>query len=300
MLYRIWKNFTCYLSMVKFSHSIFALPLAGIAFVQSFPKSHLIGDVYGTFFLLSKIIVCMVFLRSSAMGFNRLIDRKYDAANPRTVDREIPKGTISTGQVQFFILLCSFIFILSAISINYLTAILSIPALILAFGYSYTKRFTNLSHFFLGMVIGIVPIATWIAVTGGTDLIGIYWSFGLLFYISGFDLLYSCQDYEFDKKNKLHSIPASLGISSALGIARVCHGVALFFFLLAGIQERVSPIFFITIVIVALLFLWEHLLVRPNFLHRIPIAFFHVNASISTVLFLGVILDKYMLALWPF
>ncbi len=285
-----------YFSLVRFSHSIFALPLAGIALVQALPLSSFAQSQNHTagWLLSGKILLCMLSLRSAAMAFNRILDRDYDAANPRTSQREIPAGLISTAQAKVFMLMSSLLFLLSAFSINKLTSFFAVPVLALAGAYSYAKRYTYLAHFFLGSVIGLAPLAVWIAVLERIDLLPVLWSLGLLFYIAGFDILYACQDYDFDKKNALHSIPARFGLQKALHIAPLCHAAALCFFFAAGWLGESHFVFYIALAVVASLFIVEHLLVRPRKLQHIHLAFFHINASISSILFLGLVLSLYL------
>ena len=283
-----------YLRMIKFAHSIFALPFAGIAFVLALPGSGLWsgdGPAAGFYLLIVQIIICMVSLRSAAMGFNRLVDRKYDAANLRTEKREIPAGEISVVNVKLFIGASLSLFFAAAFWINPLCGFLSPPAALLVLGYSYTKRFTMFCHFVLGLAIGISPTGAWLAVQGEFALLPVIWSGALMFYIAGFDILYSCQDADFDREAGLRSIPADLGIPAALWIARFSHLVAIVLFSLAGFLAGSGSVYMITTVIVGGLFILEHSMVRPGKLENIPIAFFHVNASISSILFLGLLLD---------
>ena len=283
-----------YLGMIKFAHTIFALPLAGIAFLQALPHTDLFIDgVPQTRFyiLLLQVLICMVSLRSAAMGFNRLVDRHIDARNPRTAAREIPSGTISVRAAWTFVILFLLIFVATAYSINWMCAVLAPVAVALVLSYSYTKRFTFLCHYVLGMAIGLAPTGAWIALLERFDLLPLLWSGGLLFYIAGFDILYSCQDRDFDFSAGLHSIPVRFGIRPALWIARCSHLVALGFFSYAGWISSTGPIFYVALAIVAVLFFLEHYLVRPSRLEHIPIAFFHINASISTILFAGILLD---------
>ena len=285
-----------YFSLLKFSHTLFALPLAGIAFVQASENPSFQNIASPSFFLvlLSQVLLCMVFLRSSAMAFNRLVDRKYDAANPRTAKRELPRGRLSPRQVLYLVIFSGLLFVLTASSINPLTGILALPLLALVYGYSYTKRFTCLCHFVLGLSIGLVPLAVWIALIERVELLAFLWGLGILFYIAGFDILYACQDYDFDRKRGLHSLPASFGIEASLWIARSCHVLALLFFIWAGWEKGSQEVFYFTIGCVGLLFMIEHILVRPKSLKHIPLAFFHINASISSILFIGVCLERYL------
>ncbi len=289
-----------YLRMIKFSHTIFALPFAGIAFLLALPGTGLIVDGSPTralFILVAQVVVCMAALRSAAMGFNRIADRHIDARNPRTSAREIPRGIISVARGWWFVGVSLLIFFATAFTINLWCALLSPVAIALALGYSYSKRFTFLCHFLLGIAIGIAPTATWLAVRGHlgwpefASLHPLLWSAGLAFYIAGFDILYACMDADFDRAEGLHSIPARFGVPRALWIARASHAVALTFFVLAGRDAGAGAGYFIAAVIVAFLFVTEHLLVRADNLKHVPVAFFHVNASISSVLFLGLLSD---------
>ncbi len=287
-----------YLRMIKFSHSLYALPLAGIAFLQALSSSNLF-TANGTpapalYWLLLKIVIAMTAQRSAAMGFTRLADRDIDAANPRTASREIPDGQISIKSARLFIGVSLAIFFAAAFSINPICALLAPVAAGLVLGYSYTKRFTFLCHFILGTAIGVAPTAVWLAVLERIDLLPLVWSAGLAIYIAGFDILYACQDADYDREVGLHSVPARFGVPAALWVARLCHLAAIGLFAYAGVQRQSGAIFDIAVVIVAELFVVEHRLVRPGKLERIPIAFFHINASISLVLFLGIALDLWL------
>ena len=287
------QNLRHYLSMIKFSHSIFALPLAGITCAQALPYRNLEGTAL--YILIGQIVLCMIFLRSSAMGFNRIVDRHFDAANPRTARREIPAGILSVRQARLFVSASALLFLITAASINTVTAILALPALLLVYAYSYSKRFSCLAHFFLGFVIGLAPLGAWLAVLARFDWLPIFWSAGLLFYVMGFDILYACQDIEFDRQRGLHSLPARLGLRRALWVARLAHVLALAFFIVAAYWETQAVSLWLNVAlgIVGALFILEHWLVRPKTLANIPIAFLHVNAAISSVLFIGVVLDQY-------
>ncbi len=279
-----------YLSMIRFEHSLFALPMAYIALVETFPYFE--GDSQEFLLILVKISICMVFLRSTAMGFNRLVDRKYDKENQRTSRRELPSGTLSVEQVWFFVILCAVVFLLSSASINLLTGIGGPIVLILVCFYSYTKRFTWMCHFVLGLSIGITPLAVWIAVLERADLLAFLWSGGLMMYIAGFDILYSCQDADFDHKQGLHSIPAQWGIQASLWTARVSHITSLLFFVAAGEVAKRGWFFFAMILAIGLLLLRGHLAAREKNLSTLPPIFFHVNLPISTILLLGILFDE--------
>ncbi len=283
-----------YLSMIRVSHTLFALPFAGIAFVQALPGSAFWkdGPLDGFYPLLGKIVLAMAALRSAAMGFNRIADRYLDAQNPRTGMREIPAGKISLRAACIFFGAFSLIFTAAAFWINALCGFLSPLALGLALGYSYSKRFTFLCHYWLGAVIGIAPTATWLAVRQTVEILPVLWTLAMLFYISGFDILYSCQDVEFDRKQNLHSIPSRFGITAALWTARFGHLTAVALIAAAGMVSVSGIWFFAAAAAAAGLFLIEHILVRPHTLQNIPVAFFHINASISSVLFAGILLDR--------
>ncbi len=283
--------------MIKFSHSLFALPFAGIAFILALPGSGLLQDGIPTmafYILIAQVIICMVSLRSAAMGFNRLVDRDIDAANPRTSNREIASGQISVTSARWFIGLSLAVFIITAYTINLLCGLLAPVAAALVLGYSYTKRFTFLCHYVLGMAIGVAPTATWLAVRGEFALVPVLWSAALTLYIAGFDILYSCQDADFDREAGLYSMPSRLGIGPALATARVSHVGAAVLFVAAGHVAGAGYAFFIAAAIVGVLFIIEHSLVRPGKLDQIPIAFFHINASISAILFVGLLADYFI------
>ncbi|MCB1140182.1 MAG: putative 4-hydroxybenzoate polyprenyltransferase, partial [Leptospiraceae bacterium] len=217
-----------YLGMIKFSHSIFALPFAGIGIVEVLSwEGFSVPEIPVLVHRILACLVCMVSLRSAAMGFNRIVDRHFDAANPRTATREIPSGKIPLSSAILFTSIALIIFILAAFSMGMLVGWLSFAAIAFVLGYSWTKRFTYLCHFFLGLAIGLVPSAVWIAFSGTLDWIAVYWSLGLALYIAGFDIIYSCQDAQFDRSRGLHSLPARLGVANALWMARLSHVLAL-------------------------------------------------------------------------
>ena len=294
----IYQTARNYLGMIKFSHSIFALPFAGIGIVEVL---HWHGFmVPSTAVVLHRIIaclVCMVSLRSAAMGFNRIVDRHYDAANPRTANREIPSGAIPLRDAIIFTVFGLLLFVGAAFTMGLTVGLLSFVAIVLVLGYSWTKRFTPLCHFFLGLAIGIVPSAVWVAFTGTISWIAVYWSMGLALYIAGFDIIYSCQDMEFDKDKGLRSLPASMGVSNALWMARISHLLALACFVRAGIEANNGIVFFAGLTIVAALFFTEHYLVRGGRQDKIPVAFFNLNAWVSSVVFVILLADRWYQAI---
>lgn len=277
-----------YLRMIKFSHTIFALPfaLASVVLVNRVSPLNM-----KTIFW---IITAMAAARSFAMGYNRIADAPIDSRNSRTAMREIPRGVISVKEAGFFVVVSGAVFIVSAAMLSWLCFWLSLPVLGLLMIYSYTKRFTWLAHIFLGFAIGIVPMAVWIAVTGELSPKIAVLSFALITYIAGFDILYACQDADFDTAEGLYSIPAVFGVKKALMIARTMHCLStagLFsLYLLFGL----SPVYLVFAGIIALLFILEHSLVNPNDLSRINIAFFHVNSVISVMVFVAVLSGEMM------
>lgn len=297
------------LEMIRFSHTVFALPFAlfaaGLAWATPVPASAVTagsgggaaaGARWGVPFRwqdLAGILVCMVAARSAAMAFNRLVDRQIDALNPRTQTRHLPTGRLSVFSVTVFTGLNMLLFVAGTLLFwpNRLPLLLSVPVLLWLLGYSYTKRFTYLAHYWLGAALMLAPICTWIALRGGivlehpADLVPALWlGLAVLFWVSGFDILYACQDAEFDRRVHLHSVPARWGIPRALRIAAVCHGVtvvALAALPLTCPQVPLGAVFLSGVAAVALLLVYEHWLVRPDDLSRVGTAFFHVNAVIS-------------------
>lgn len=277
--------------MIKLSHTLFALPFAGLSTILALlhstkSNSELIKTVLW-------ILVCMVSARSAAMGFNRYADKEIDKLNPRTAQREIPAGKISEKSVLVFVILSSLLFIFSSFQINLLCFYLSFPALFIILFYSYSKRFTYLCHFILGLGIGIAPTGAWVAILEKVDILPFLWSMGLMFHIAGFDILYATQDIEFDRQNNLYSIPSQFGINASLWLSKLSHILSISFFIYAGYIGGLNYIYYIFLMLTGILFIIEHKLVSPKDLSKVPIAFFHINVSISIVLFLGILFDKW-------
>ena len=315
------KTVSHLLSLIRFSHTLFALPFALLAALMATR----ISDVDGvTMYSLDNpswlpkwvsvttwmesngiqypswhfqwniwlgILLCMVFARSAAMAFNRLVDRKLDAANPRTAGRHLPAGILSVGAVTAFTVISSLGFIASTLLFlpNWLPLALSVPVLAWLCGYSYAKRFTTLAHFWLGAALGMSPIAAWIAIRGEAvmaaplDLLhAAVLGAAVLAWVGGFDILYACQDYEYDKSVGLRSVPAKLGVRGALRLAAACHAAAV---VLLALVPLVYPpfgvVYWCGVAAVAGLLIYEHSLVRPDDLAKVNQAFFHVNAVIS-------------------
>ena len=272
--------------MIKFSHTVFALPFALAAVVLA-QRDHQL-----TFNVIFWILVAMIGARSAAMGFNRIADAEFDRANPRTAQRALPVGALSMRSATVLVVVFAGVFILAAAMINKLCLALSFPVLLILFLYSYTKRFTALSHLYLGFAISLAPIGAWIAVAGGFDLSVCILSLALLTYIAGFDILYACQDVEFDKKAGLFSIPAQWGARKAFHISSLLHVIAFVCFFMIYIIFDLGAAYLVALFLIGLLLIWEHRLIKPHDMTHIQTAFFHVNSAISVILFLGVLADE--------
>jgi 4-hydroxybenzoate polyprenyltransferase len=285
---KLFSKAVIYSRMIKLAHTIFALPFALAAVVLAHRETPITGH------MLFWIIMAMVGARSSAMGFNRLADASIDAKNPRTASREIPQGTISMGEASVFVLASVLLFVIASAKLSPLCFRLSFPVLGVLFLYSYTKRFTWLAHMVLGFAIGMAPLAVWIAVNGVLSWkIGVL-SLALLTYIAGFDVLYACQDVDFDKKEGLYSIPARFGVAPAMRVSTILHILSVI--CLAGLYWlfTLSPVYLVFVGIIAGLFILEHALVHPDDLTRINMAFFHVNSIISVLVFVAVLAGDLM------
>lgn len=281
---RGWSSLRTFFEMVKIEHSIFALPFAMIGMMwgaggwPGWPK-----------FLW--ILVAMVSCRSSAMAFNRIHDRHIDALNDRTKMRALPVGTLLLSHAMVFFIASVAIFLFSAFMLNMLAFALSPMALLVTLGYSTTKRFTPLCHFVLGASLGIAPAAAWIASTGRLDLpIGPIFG-AVMFWTAGFDIIYALQDVDFDKSQKLRSLPETVGVPRALLISRVCHGLAVGCLIWGGIWVGSGLLFFVGVVVAALLLIYEQSLVKPNDLSRVNLAFFTLNGFVSIGVFVFALAD---------
>ena len=279
-----------YASLVRFSHTVFALPFAFASLVLAWP-SHPI-----TLTTVLWILVAMVGARTAAMGFNRLADRKFDALNPRTKSWELPKGTVKTWEARLLTIGASIIFVLGAYQLNWTCFVLSPVALAVIFFYSLTKRFTWTSHLFLGVALSLAPIGAWLAVAGSaTDLrelvIPLCLGLAVVFWLAGFDIIYSLQDREFDRSHGLHSIPVRFGVTWALRLSSLFHVCTIVFLILVGVAAKLGIIYWIGCLAVSLILMWEHRIVRPNDLSRINRAFFDFNAYVSIGYFLITLAD---------
>ncbi len=284
--FRLLEQIGLYGRMIKFSHSVFALPFALAALILA-RRTHPVSA--GQFFW---IIAAMVAARGAAMGVNRAADAAIDARNPRTAGREIPAGRLSLFRTWVFSLAAGLVFIGAAAMLGETCRRLSVPILAFLCLYSWTKRFTWLAHVWLGAAISIAPAATWIAVADALDLRILWLSAALMTNIAGFDILYACQDADFDRSAGLFSIPSRFGVSRAFSIARLIHVMTFLSFFCFGLSFGLGPAWYVTLVLIAGLLILEHRLVNPLDLSRIHAAFFQVNSVISLLLLLGVAVDE--------
>ena len=294
-----------YLSLVKFSHTIFAMPFALIGFflaitpswieVLDLPNTRV--NYYASESLLLKfvlVILCMVFARSAAMAFNRYLDRDIDALNPRTAIREVPRGIITPKNALTFTIINCLLFILTTFFINRICFFLSPVALAVVLGYSYTKRFTPLCHLILGLGLALAPIGAYLAVTGRFDWLPILFSFAVLFWVSGFDIIYSLQDEEFDKSQRLYSIPTAVGKAKALGISEVLHLLSAGCVVAAGKLGSFGWLYWVGVLVFISMLVYQHSIVKPNDLRRVNIAFMTANGIASVVFAVFVITDLFI------
>jgi 4-hydroxybenzoate polyprenyltransferase len=277
-------NIKTTLEMIKWEHSIFALPFALCG-------AMLAAGGMPTAAKLGWIILCMVSARSAAMAFNRIADAQIDAANPRTAARAIPAGTLSLRFAGIFVAVACGLFVVGAAQLNRATLYLSPVALAIVLLYSYTKRFTRWSHMVLGFALGIAPAAAWIAVRGSLDGRILLLTAAVTFWVGGFDVLYACQDIDFDRANGLNSIPQALGIPRALLISRVLHLLMLGLLTVLVVVFGLGKLAIAGVVVVALLLLYEHSLVSSNDLSKLNAAFFAMNGVIAVVFFAFVAAD---------
>ncbi len=303
----MWRRLRLMLEMIRFSHTLFALPFALLAAAMAWA-----ADARGTptrpwrWQDLLGILVCMIAARSAAMAINRLADRRIDAGNPRTAGRHLPAGLLSTTSVAAFAAACSVAFVAATLLFlpNRLPLYLALPVLAILALYSYTKRFTSLSHFWLGLSLMLAPVSAWIAIRGEVllaepaDLLpAVVLGGAVLFWVAGFDIIYACQDVDFDRSTGLNSIPVRLGVPGALRLAAACHVamVALLAVLpVAATQVSLGAIYVTGVVAVAALLVYEHALVRPDDLSRVNRAFFNVNAVVSLGLLAVGVLDLWL------
>ena len=279
-----------YLSLVKFAHTIFAMPFALIGFFYGLKIINY--DLNRPWWLLLILVVlCMVFARSAAMAFNRWLDAEYDAKNPRTLIREIPGGIISKRNAMVFVIFNCVAFIIITYFINVMCLVLAPVALFVILFYSYTKRFTSLCHLVLGLGLSLSPIGAYIAVTGQFALVPVLFSFAVLFWVSGFDIIYALQDEEFDKEHNLHSIPSWLGTNRALRVSECLHFLSAASVITAGMIGNFSWLYWTGVLAFVFFLIYQHTLVKPKDLSKVNRAFFSSNGIASVVFCVFVLLD---------
>ena len=279
-----------YASLIRFTHTVFALPFALASVALAWP-SHPV-----TLRSFLWILIAMVSARSAAMAFNRLADRKFDALNPRTQQWELPRGTIKVWEAVLLTVMSSVVFVYAAYQLNFVCFVLSPVALAVVFFYSLTKRFTWASHLFLGLALSLAPMGAWLAVSGApSDLWELATPFFLglavLFWLAGFDVIYSLQDHEFDQQHGLFSMPVRFGVAGALRLSAFFHLLTVFFLAAVGLSARLGIIYWLGCVATALILFWEHRIVKPDDLSRINKAFFDLNAYVSIGYFLTTLAD---------
>jgi putative 4-hydroxybenzoate polyprenyltransferase len=272
--------------MIRVQHSVFALPFA-------YAGAFLACGGWPGFWKLFALTLAMVFIRSFAMTVNRIADLPFDSKNPRTADRPLVTGAISERYAWRFSACMAVLFVLSCAALNTACLLLSPLALILSFAYSYTKRLTSFCHFVLGLVLALAPVAGWLSVSPAFALPPFLLAFAVLFWVAGFDIIYACLDVAFDTREGLHSMPVRLGIPGALLLAKFCHVATVLLLFLTGLACGLSFGWYLALAIIAILFLWEHRLVRPDSLENIG-QVFSLNAPVSVTLFLGTLLGVYL------
>jgi 4-hydroxybenzoate polyprenyltransferase len=307
------KTIKNYLSLVKFSHTIFAMPFALIGFFIAVTKGSYVFGEYNltqrvrwglgvTDFVLWRevliklllVIVCMITARSAAMAFNRWLDKNFDAKNPRTAIREIPAGIISANSALIFVVFNCVAFIICTAFINNVCFFLSPVALFVILFYSYTKRFTALCHLVLGLGLALAPIGAYLAVTGHFAVLPVLFSFTVLFWVSGFDIIYALQDVEFDKSQNLHSIPASVGKQNALRVSKLLHFFSALLVVTAGLIASFGWLYWVGVTVFIGMLMYQHSLVKPDDLRRVNLAFMTANGIASVVFGVFVIADLFI------
>ena len=281
---RVWHKLKITLQMITFEHTVFALPFALIAALLAQDGLPSVWQVFW-------IVAAMVGARSAAMTFNRIVDLDYDRANPRTQERALPSGRLSMSFAVIFTAAMSALFLISAGMLNRLCLYLSVPTLLVLLGYSYTKRFTLLSHFVLGFAIGLAPVGAWLAISGKIALSPILLGFTVMLWIAGFDLIYSCQDSEFDRQSRLFSIPAHWGKHRALVVSSLLHVATVIVLFAIAWLSNLGAVAYGGIAVVAAILYWEHTIVRPDDLSRVNVAFFTLNGYVSLLLLAAFAMD---------
>ncbi|MCS7301042.1 MAG: putative 4-hydroxybenzoate polyprenyltransferase [Fimbriimonadales bacterium] len=285
MVAAAWRKARIFLEAIKFEHTIFALPFALLSLLyaaRGVPDARILGW----------ILVAMVAARTAAMAFNRLVDRDIDALNPRTRTRALPAGLLTVGQMRTATAVSAAIFLYAAWQLNWLCFALAPVALAVILGYSYAKRFTPLSHYWLGVSLGIAPSAVWIAVRGTLEPAPIWLTLGVALWVAGFDILYSLQDEVFDRQHGLRSLPQTLGAARAITVSRLSHALCVAALAAGGFALGAGAWYFAGVAFAALMLLYEQSLVKPNDLSRLNVAFFTMNGYVSIGLFVFALLDK--------
>ena len=299
-----------YLSLVKFSHTIFAMPFALIGFSLGlvkgdFKQTNLNNSIGGGFditnfifrqkigFKFLLVLICMISARSAAMAFNRYLDRNFDAKNPRTAIREIPAGIISANSALRFVILSSVIFVIAAFFINAICFALSPVALFVVLFYSYTKRFTALCHLVLGLGLSLAPIGAYLAVTGRFDVLPLLFSLAVIFWVSGFDIIFALQDVDFDQSQHLYSIPSVLGKAKGLRVSELLHLVSAGCIIIAGFYGHFHWLYWMGVLVFIAMLIYQHSIVKPNDLSKVNLAFMTANGIASVVFAMFVIGDLF-------
>ncbi|HUU99862.1 MAG TPA: UbiA-like polyprenyltransferase [Bacteroidales bacterium] len=276
-----------YLLFVKFSHTVFAMPFAMIGYSLAIAQD----EYYFSLRVLLLIILCMIFARNAAMGFNRLADKGFDTLNPRTSNRELPSGKISPKAATIFVITNAALFIIAAGFINRLTLILSPVALLVVLGYSLTKRITPLCHLILGLGLSLAPIGAYVSVTGQFNIMPVLYSLIVLTWVSGFDIIYALQDDEFDRMNKLYSLPSAIGRKKALYVSVIIHAVTFLLVIAAGFAGKTGIFYWIGAGLFTLLLIYQHRIVKHDDLGKVTLAFGTTNGIASIIYAFFVILD---------
>ncbi len=275
--------------MIKFSHTIFALPFAFSGAVLALQDS----EFKAISFLW--ILLAMIGARTAAMGFNRLVDSAIDAKNPRTKDREIPSGLVSKFSASLLVVLSSALLVFSAYQLNMLCFYLSPIALLVVLGYSLTKRFTAFCHLVLGLGLALAPLGAWLALTGEFHTLPIALATAVLFWVSGFDIIYACQDFEYDKENGLFSIPVHFGLKGALLIARSFHLIAFILFCSVFFLATFHMVYLLGLALIGIILIQQHRLISPQNLEKVGFAFFNMNGTISIIYFITILANHVLL-----
>lgn len=280
----VFRKLPVFLEMIKFEHTLFALPFAYVGALvtnKQIPTGH---D-------LLWITVAMVGARTAAMSLNRIIDRHIDAQNPRTAERALPRGLLSVTEVWIYTIFSFLLLLLAAANLSPLAVKLFPLVVAILVGYSYTKRFTWACHLWLGAALGFAPLGSWVAITNRLDLAPVLLAGGVLFWVAGFDVIYACLDYEFDRQNRIYSIPAQFGIRRALQISTFFHIISPALFITAGMVLKLGMLYYIGIGVAVALLVYQHMLVTPVNLARINSAFFNLNAALSVTMLVFTLAD---------